>query len=106
MVKKLLAGEGYWECIKEILGWIIDIMAGTVALPERKLQELWDLLDIPISQWRMGRKNLERLVRNLRSVHPSVPGAVEHLYHIQCALAQAGTDRDWMSPSFHCNITY
>ena len=35
-----LAGEGYWECVKEVLGWIIDTKAGTVALPERKLQEL------------------------------------------------------------------
>ena len=38
LVKKLLAGEGYWECVKEVLGWIIETEAGTVALPECKLQ--------------------------------------------------------------------
>ena len=32
-VKKILAGEGYWECIKEVLGWIVDTEAGTVSLP-------------------------------------------------------------------------
>ena len=48
-VKKLLAGEGGWGCIKEVLGWTINTEAGTVALPERKLQELRDLLDIPTS---------------------------------------------------------
>ena len=39
-VKKLLAGEGHWECVKEVRGGIINPKAGTVALPERKLQEL------------------------------------------------------------------
>ena len=39
-VKNLLVGEVDWECVKEFLGCIIDIEVGTVALPERKLQEL------------------------------------------------------------------
>ena len=43
-VKKFLAREGDRECVKEFLRWIIDTEAGTVALPERKLQELQDLL--------------------------------------------------------------
>ena len=49
LVKKLLVGEGYQECVKEVLRWIIGTKAGMVALPERKLQELQDLLEIPIS---------------------------------------------------------
>ena len=56
--KKLLAGEGDWECVKEVLEFIIVIEDGTVALPERELQELRYLLAIPISQRRMGRKDL------------------------------------------------
>ena len=39
-VKKIQVGEGGWTCAKDVLGWIIDTEAGTVALPERKLQEL------------------------------------------------------------------
>ena len=27
LVKKLLAGEGDWKCVKEVLGWIIDTEA-------------------------------------------------------------------------------
>ena len=42
----------------------------------------------------MGRKELERMVGKLRSVHHAVPGAVAHLYHIHRALAQAEMDRD------------
>ena len=103
-VKKLLAREGDWECIKEVLGWIINTEAGTVSLLEHKLEELWDLLNIPISQRRMGRKDLERFVGKLRSMKLAVSGAVAHLYHIQRAMSQAETDRAWLSPAFHREI--
>ena len=52
----------------------------------------------------MGRKDLERLVGKLRSMHLAVEVAVAHLYHIQRTLYQAGTDRAWPSPSFHQEI--
>ena len=104
MVKKLLAGEGDWECFKEVLGWIIDTEAGTIALPDCKLQELRDLLDIPLSQRRMGRQDLERLVGKLRPMHLPVTGAVAHIYHIQRALDQAGTDKTWMYSASHSDI--
>ena len=88
LVKNLLAGEGDWERIKEDLGWIVDTESGTVALPERKLQELCNRLDIPTAQLRMGRKDLKLLVGKLRSMHLAVPEAVAHLYHRQCAPSQ------------------
>ena len=46
-VKKLLAREGYWTCVKKVLGWILDTEAGTITLPERNLEELLTLVDIP-----------------------------------------------------------
>ena len=52
----------------------------------------------------MGRKDLERFVGKIRSIHLVVPGAVAHLYHIQCALSQAGTDRAWLSSDFYREI--
>ena len=52
----------------------------------------------------MGRKELERLVGKIHSMHQAVPGAVAHLYHIQQALSQAGADRAWLSPDFHWEI--
>ena len=65
LVKTLLDVEGDRECVKEVLGWIVDTEAEMVALPERKLQELHDLLDIPTIQRCMGRKDMERLVGKL-----------------------------------------
>ena len=104
LVKKLLDGKGYWECVKEILSCIINTKAGAVALPDCKLQEIWALLDIPISQRRMGRNDMERLVGKLPYMHLAVLGAVAHLYHIYCELAQAEMDRAWLSPAFHHEV--
>ena len=67
-VKKLVVGEGGWTCIKEVIGWILDTEAGTVTLLERKLEELLALVDIPATQRRVGRKDLEHLVGKLRSM--------------------------------------
>ena len=104
LAKKILDKEGDWECIKEVLVWIIDIEAGMVALPERNLQAFRDLQDILTYQRRMGRKKLERLVWKLRSIHLVVLGVVAHLYHIQRVLSQAGMDRAWLYPDFHREI--
>ena len=53
-VKKLVAGEGDWTCVKEVLGWIINTESRTVTLPERKLEEFLTMVDIPATQHRMG----------------------------------------------------
>ena len=58
-------------------------------------------MNIPPTQRRMGRKDLERLVEKLRSMHLAVPGAVAHLFHVQRALNQGGVDQAWLSPEFH-----
>ena len=37
-------------------------------------------------------------------MHLAVPGAMAHLFYIQCALNQGGVDRAWLSPAFHCKL--
>ena len=32
-VKKLVAGEGDWTCVKEVLGWILNTESESVTLP-------------------------------------------------------------------------
>ena len=104
IVKKLLAGEGVWTCVKVVLGWILDTYSGTLTLLDRNLEDLLTLVDIPTTQRRMGKKDLEHLVGKLRSMHLAVPEAVAHLSHIQCALNQRGVDRVWLSPAFNCGL--
>ena len=52
----------------------------------------------------MGRKDLERLVGNLRSMYLVVPGEVDHLFHIQRALTEGGVEWTYLSPVFHRDI--
>ena len=88
--------------MKEVLGWILDTEAGTVTLPERKLRGASHSVGyIPLTQSKMGRKDMECLVGKLRSMHLVVPGAVEHLFHVQRALNQVGVDQAWLSPKFN-----
>ena len=103
-VNTILGGEGDWACVKEVIRWIVNTKAETVALPERNIQELRNLLAIPTNQRQMGRTDMERLAGKLRSMHLAFPGAVTYLYHLKRALAQAGADRSWISPEFHYKI--
>ena len=91
-IKILLVGEGKWTCVKEVLGWTLDMEAGVVTLTEQKIRELLTLLDIPAAHFWMVWKDLERLVRNIYSMHLAVPGAMDHLFHIQRDLTQGGVD--------------
>ena len=52
----------------------------------------------------MGRKDLERLVGKLLSMHLTVEGAVSPLLHIQRALTQGGMNQLWMLPAFYREI--
>ena len=103
-MKKLRAGEVDWTCVKEVLGWILYKEAGTVTLPERNFEELLTLVDIPVTQHKISRKDLEHLVGKLRSMHPAVPEAVSHLFHIQCAPNQGEVDRLCLSLAFRCEL--
>ena len=103
-VKKVLTGKGDLKCVKEVLGRNLDTEAGMVTLLERKLQELLTLVHIPATQRRMARKDLELLVEKLRSMYLAVPGALDHLIHIQHSLTQQGVDQAWLLPAFLCEI--
>ena len=102
--KNLLAGEGDWTIVKEFMGYTLDTEVGTVTLPERKLQELLTLVEMPATQRRMVWKDLNRLVGKLCSMHILVPGSVDHMFQIQCALTQGGVYQEWLLPEFHRNI--
>ena len=103
-MKNLRAGEVDWTCVKEFLGWILYKEAGTVTLPERNFEELLTLVDIPVTQHKISRKDLEHLVGKLRSMHLAVPGVVVGLFHIQCVLNQGEVDRSCLSLAFRCEL--
>ena len=69
---------------------MVDVEAVTVALQERKLQDLLTCMDLTASQRHITRKYMEFLIGKLHSVHLIVPGAVAHIYHIHLDLTQVG----------------
>ena len=106
-IKKALQGGGSWSWMKEILGWDIDTVAGTICLPPRRLAELKELLPIPPSQRRLAVDKLRKLIGKLRSMHLAVPGAIGHFYHLQKALTTAGSGRRaYLTAGFHRDIAH
>lgn len=56
-VKKAKKGDAYWETRKLILGWMLDTVAMTLELSDRRRQRLYEILnDIPKTQRRISIK--------------------------------------------------
>jgi hypothetical protein len=105
-LKKALAGDGDWNTVKEILGWVIDTDSGTLRLLDKRLSDLRNLLNIPSSQRRISRKKLERLIGKLHSMHLAIPSAIGHFYNIQKALTHASSTTAYLSNAFHEDIAH
>lgn len=108
-IKKAFQGDGSWSCIKEILGWEIDTVQGTIRISPRRLTELNTLLAPPPSptQQRLAVNKLYKLIGKLRSVHLAVPGEIFHFYYLQMVLTRAGSGRcAYLTTGFHQDIAH
>lgn len=75
-VKKLRKGDGNWSTRKTVLGWVIDTVAQTITLPERRLDRLNAILaDISPTQRRIRVKMWHKFLGELRSMVIGIPGA-------------------------------
>ena len=77
-LKKALAGDGDWNQVKEILGWIVDTRLATLRLSQKRVKDLLHQLDIAPSKRKIRWKRLEILIGKLRSIHLAIPGAIGH----------------------------
>jgi hypothetical protein len=74
-VKKLLKGDGSWHTTKTMLGWVINSVEETIALPPPRLLRLVVILDeLPRSKTRIATKRWQQIVSELRSMVLAVPG--------------------------------
>ena len=75
-LKKLWKGDGTWTTLKEILGWLIDTITGTIELTPHQKQCLDDILTeilatrkkVPVQLW-------HKVLGELRSMTIAIPGA-------------------------------
>lgn len=88
--KKLLQGDGSLETTKVILGWLIDTVRGTIELPPHRVARLYEMLNaFPRARRTCQKKELHKLVGELRSMIIAIPGGVGCLSWLQERLKSA-----------------
>jgi hypothetical protein len=75
-LKKLQKGDGSWNTKQTILGWEIDTVAKTIALPLHRQDRLREILDsISPQQKRIGVTKWYQILGELRSISIALPGS-------------------------------
>jgi hypothetical protein len=75
-LKKLQKGDGSWNTKQTILGWEIDTVAKTIALPVHRQDRLREILDsISPQQNRIGVTKWYQILVELRSMSIALPGS-------------------------------
>lgn len=93
-IKKMLKGEACWSTKKRILGWDLDTEALTLTLPPHRLTRLREVL-----QWlqpprkRLATSKWHRLLGELRSMSPALPGTRGLFSVLQHALSRGDQHR-------------
>lgn len=101
-LKKLRAGDCSWGTSKLVLGWVVDTIAMTIALPAHRRLRLWELLDgIPLSQKRTSVKKWYKLLGELRSMSIALPGSRSMFGRLQKALSDRDGHRINLSRGVH-----
>ena len=101
-MKKLAAGDCSWGTIKQVLGWIIDSVNMTIALPPYRASRLLDLLDsFPPSQKRTSTKRWYAALGELRSMALALPGARNIFSSMQNALSTQSKNRIALGKGVH-----
>lgn len=104
-VKKLRQGDASWSTVKNVLGWIIDSVAMTITLPERRLVRLAELLAlIPPSQKRLSLDKWHSLLGELRSMSLALPGSRGLFSSLQVALRTRENTRLRLHHGFHAAL--
>ena len=99
-LKKLLQGDGSLETTKVVLGWLVDTVGGTIELPPHRVERLHEMLRaFPRSRRTCRKKDLHKLVGELRSMIIAIPGGVGCLSWLQERLKSA-PDRIYLNNQF------
>ena len=88
-LKKFAAGDAVWSTYKELLGWVVDSLRGTIELSTRKRQRLLHILDTARHKKRISKRNCQKLLGELRSMVLAISGGPGLFSQLQFALQQA-----------------
>ena len=91
-LKKLRQGDCSWDTCKTILGWVVDTVNMTLALPPHRLERLCEILnDIPKHQKRTTVRKWHAVLGELRSMSIALPGSRNLFGRLQHALTNRPT---------------
>ena len=90
-LKKMKQGDSTWATQKNLLGWLINSVRGTIHLPQHTVTRLTTMFQEVEGQRRVSRKRWRKLLGELRSMMLAIPGAEGMFSHIQVALVKAGS---------------
>ncbi len=84
--KKLQKGDACWSTRKQVLGWDIDTLQKTLELPPHRQDRLLEILGSVRGKRRVGIKAMRKLLGELRSMVPGIPGGRGMFSQLQYAL--------------------
>lgn len=100
--KKLRKGDARWSTRKVILGWVLDTVAQTIELPERRLLRLQEILaSVPPTKKRISTKAWHQVLGELRSMVLAIPGLKGMFSVLQEALRHQSQRRIRLTRSSH-----
>jgi Reverse transcriptase (RNA-dependent DNA polymerase). len=101
-LKKLHKGDASWKTKHTILGWEVDTVNKTIALPPHRATRLREILDsVPFHQRRIGVKKWHKILGELRSMSLALPGSRGLFSHLQAALAKKTGTRVPLNAEVH-----
>jgi hypothetical protein len=101
-LKKLNKGDASWKTKHTILGWDIDTVAKTIALPPHQVSQLTEILDgILPTQRHIGVSKWHTVLGELRSMSIALPGSRGLFSHLQAALTHKKGTRVTLTREVH-----
>jgi hypothetical protein len=104
-LKKLDKGDASWSTKHTILGWDIDTVQQTIALPPHRIARLKEILDsIEPNQRRIGMTKWYNVLGELRSTSIALPGSRGLFSHLQAALNRRRGCRIHLTKEVHQSL--
>src|SRR5512146_26202 len=92
-LKKLCNGDASWDTVKVVLGWLIDSVAQTLALPQHRASRTIDFVTGFLSHKRCTLRQWQKLLGAPLFVSPGVPGSRGLFSILQLPLQHQRTNR-------------
>jgi hypothetical protein len=100
-IDKFNKGDGSLQTVKNVLGWILDTVRGTLELPPHRRQRLSDIFEEVKGKTRIAVSKWHKILGELRSMSLGVPGSKGLFSTLQTALQFTEANRIRVTPEMH-----